>query len=186
MCSMPHSYVWHDSFTCAPWLIHLYDSFEDSSVTHCIIAIRIAVLQCVTCLNVWHASRIAVLQCVTCLNAWHASRIAVLQCVTCLNVWHASRIAVLQCVTCLNAWHASRIAVLQCVTCLNAWHASRIAVSQYVTFVNAWHASLEWRIAVLHCEPCLIHTCHTTYSYVWHDLFIYGVATISRVLKKKL
>ena len=35
MCDMTHSHVWHDSFTCVTWLIHICDICVRHTATHC-------------------------------------------------------------------------------------------------------------------------------------------------------
>jgi len=169
--------VWHNSFICVTWLIHMCD------MTH---------------LFVWHASII----CVTCLNymcdmthsyVWHASFI----CVTCLihtcdmpdsYMWHAWFIHV----TCLihtcdmpdsYMWHAWFIHATWLIhTCDMPHSAYRCSVVEIcdTTHSYVWHDSficVTWLIYLCdmpHSEyRCSVVEISTDWDFCWSVVFFH-------------
>jgi len=145
---MTHSYVWHDSFMCVTWLIHMCD------MTHS---------------YVWHDSFICVAWLTLMCDMTHPS--------TCARsyVWRDSFIRVtrlihIRDITRSYVWHdssTSMCSVISDMTHSHTWHASFVYVTWPIhmcdtTHSHAWHDSFT-------CVPRLIHTCDTTHSHVWHD-----------------
>jgi len=91
MCDMTHSYMWHDSFICVPWLIHMCDMSQS---------------------YVWHDSVIRVPWLIHTCDMTHSfARPASLTCVTCFHscVWHDS----FTCMTWLICrWNMVRVPIL--------------------------------------------------------------------------
>jgi len=55
MCDMTHSYVWHDSFICVTWLIHMCDMTQSYVWTDLSICVTWLIQTCgMTYLYVWH------------------------------------------------------------------------------------------------------------------------------------
>jgi len=140
MCDMAHLYVWHDSFICVTWLIHMCD-YDLALAAHMLWDI------CVTWLihpHIWHDAHI--------LWDMTVSRHLVL-CRT-HPVTHDSFIRV----TCLiHVWHDS------CVYVCDYYFVSTVRILWGVTHSYMWHDSsirVTW----------LIHTCDMTHTYVWYDL----------------
>jgi len=125
MCDMTHSYVWHDAFICVTWLIHM------RGMTHS---------------YVWHDSFICVTWLIHMCGMTHS------------YVWHDSFICVTWLIHMCDMTHSY------------VWHDSFICVpnascQKYIAHV--WHA---WFV----CVSRLIHMCDMTHSYAWHDSFICG------------
>ena len=104
ICDMTHSYVWHDSFLCVTWLIHICDTSFYSYVKYDSFT-RMTCLCDMTHWYVWHDSFI----CVTCLFSylWHDTFISETWLIhTCAmshsHVWHDSDDATLRCVSSLT------------------------------------------------------------------------------------
>jgi len=191
-----HSNITHDSFKCNPWRIHVYDMTHDSWLIH----------SCVT----WLIDRCRAEQAKDSHSPpwplcspvdWHNGRCDMpYSDLTCLiHMWHDSCMCDFaplltsgpaQC----RVWHASFIFDLPhpYVTCLihtRSASSIRDMPHSYVTcLIHMCNASLVNRHKGRRDMPhpyvtCLIH--------LWHDLFIrdmthscvYGVVTLSRLLK---
>jgi len=142
MCHMTHSPVWHDSFICVTWLIHMCDMthsyvWHDSSY-------------------VWHDSFI----CVTWLihmcdmthsYMWHDSS----------YVWHDS----FTCVPGLMQFATWLIHICD-MTHLYVWHGSFICVLPATYIVNSFDRDDK------DVGELFLQTCDITHPYVWHDSFL--------------
>jgi len=65
VCDMTHSYVWHDSFICVTWLVHVCDMTRSYVWHHSFIRVTWLIHMCdMTHSYVWHDSFIRV--------TWHA------------------------------------------------------------------------------------------------------------------
>jgi len=157
MCDMTHSYVWHDSFICVTWLIHMCD------MTHS---------------SVWHDSFI----CVTWLHlllsrrTWPATWLIHMCDITHAYVWHHSFICVTWLIrmcgmTHLYVWQNACICVTWLIhmcdmTHSNAWHDSFISVTWLHLYCCRRDYGL-WRDSSI-CVQWLIqknlHLCDLTHS----------------------
>jgi len=162
MCDMTHSYVWHDSFICVTWLIHMSLHVIAYSVTWHAMSLLISINH-VTRSNEWLAS-------VCDINAHiHMSRVAMSHDMT--HVWHDSFI----CVTGL---------IYMCdMTHCYVWHGSFICVT-HVTHVTAVTDSNSLHTIDTHSQRTT-HTWHTqstrytidTHSN--HSLYTHTMSVVS-------
>ena len=150
MCDMTHSYVWHDTFICVTWLIHICD------MTHS---------------YVWHDSFI----CVT----WHIHMCDM----THSYVWHDAFICVTWLIHMCGVAHSY------------AWQA--VIDKALVKDKDKRVQTAEQFLALLATVPLHFTPTAPIGLSMWHDSFIsvnwhdpsicvtsaYGVATISRLLK---
>jgi len=140
---MRHLYVWHDSFICVTWLIHVRDNATSRVMlcerTHAYVLHNS--LRSMTCFlqYVWHDWFMCA---VTDLYEWHD----LFTCVTLLFRTCG--------ITRLYAWHDSVICVMWPVTYWYVWHAWFICVT--------WH-----HLYLLY----FTHVWHMLHSYVWRWLF---------------
>jgi len=137
MCGNFHSYVWHDSFKWATWIIHVWEIIHPY-VRHDALYVRHDLFKCVTWL----------------MHTWHGSFICD---VTSSYVCHDSFI----CVTwCIYVRHDSFICATRHI---HKWHGSFIC---NVTSIYVCHDSfirVAWRII---WATWLIHMCDMTHSHV--------------------
>jgi len=179
--------VWHDSFICVTWLIHMCD------ITHSYVSFNMSLvwrIQCVTHCpgNVWHDSFI----CVTWLIHMCAMTHSYVCHDPCIRVtwlihvrdmtqhkplsWmsHSTRsgmcdtlmpLAVCVCdMTYSLVWHTDA------AHCVCMWH-------DLFTCVTRWCCSLCWCVTwpIYMCDmlmPLAVCVCDMTHSSVWHDVFI--------------
>jgi len=165
---MTHSYVWHDSFICVSWLIHMCDmtrpyAWCDAFICNASFTCVADSFICVTNISwdVLCVSFICVTQCMLQQNAAGSSLVYM------CDVWHDSFMYVTQCTLQQRLLVACMLLVRDSFMCA-------------VTHSSAWHDSLRYVM-------CLIHMCDTmhvaaaccwfvTSLYVhdvWHDTSIY-------------
>jgi len=153
VCDMTDPYVWHVSFICVTWLMHLCD--ESCHTCICVIRLDMHICDITYAISLMHR----------CDLTYSTVSHDLFMCVTWLihvsdmnhpSVQYASCICVtsLICVTGL---------VRMCdMTHSYLWHGSFICD---MTHSYSWHDSfirVTW----------LIHTCDMTHLYAWHDCFI--------------
>jgi len=143
MCDMTHSYVWHDSFLYAAWLIQLCDT------THS---------------HVWHGS----FTCVTCLNdmcdmthsparhdslVWFVYIIHIRVC----DMTHSPYVN-----TYSYVWYKIFVCILKIHMC-DVTHSPYIYID-----VHALRTSFVWVVCITH-----IHMCDMTHSPIFAYIYIY-------------
>ena len=95
MCDMTHSYVWHDSFICVTWLIHMYDMTHSYAWRDSFICVTWLIQMCdMTLSYVWHNSFMCV---------WHDSH----------SIWKPP----CPCPTCATYCNLSQPVPCGCTTC---------------------------------------------------------------------
>jgi len=153
VCDMTHSCVWHDSFICVTWLIHMCDMTNSyvCDMTH-------SCVWSVSCSFVWHDS----------FGARHLEKVVVR--VTWLTyVWHDSIICVRWLIHVCDMTHP-------CV-----WHDVFICVTWLIHMCDMTHSyCVTWPIYICDMARFLDATHHlvkvflsvTCLMYMWHDSFI--------------
>jgi len=146
MCDMTHSHVWHDSFTYVTWPIRM------CGTTHS---------------YVWHDSSI----CVTWLihmcdvahsHMWHGSFICVTWLIHVCDMTHSY-------VTWLI--HMCDMTLHMCdMTHSYVWHGSFTCVTWLIHMCDMTHSHM-WHDSFV-CVAWLIHMCDMAHPHVWHDSFI--------------
>jgi len=146
---VPHSYGWHDSFTCVAWRVHIYS-----------IAFHMCDL---TCSYVWHDTFICVAWlmrtcCMTCSYVRHNSFVCVTWRIQMYHMAHsnAQRVPLRICwwlLIIVTQFHVCRDAVIcvvaLCVTrlaqicCVSSMHVTRLACAWYESFI-----CVKWRICL--------------------------------------
>jgi len=151
---MTHLYVWHDSFICVTWLIHMCD------MTHS---------------HVWHDSFIRVTWRIhTCdmthPYVWHDS----------FNVWHDSFISVTYII---HVCHTGCRRPMGCLIFIGHFPQKSSIISgslaeddlQLETSYGSWPLCMThprvWLDSFMYVI-WLICTCGMTHSYVWHNSFV--------------
>ena len=125
MCDMTHSYMWHDSFIYVTWLIHICNMTQSDMLHDSFIY--------VTWLN----------------HAWHNAFIC--------DMHHISFICIMS-----RIWIMARI-----------WHIWMRHASIYSCVCqDSFLDSIMRNPILLICVACRIHVCAMTHSYVCHDSFI--------------
>jgi len=161
MCDMTHSYVWHDSFRCVTWLIHMCD------MTHSHVT-RLTHMCDMTHSYVWHDSFICVTWLIRGCDITY-------EWVTSHMKWVMSQIWMTHARLTLSAIERLPLIHMCDTTHSYVWHNSFIS---NVTPCAMTHSCVK--------TAPLIHMCDTTHSthshvwhgsHVWHDSFI----NVSRV-----
>ena len=146
---MNHTFASYHSFSCVPWLLHIYDMTQSNLWHDSFMFVTLHTHTChMTHSLVSHDSFFGV--------AW----LILLCAMTYSYVWHDSFI----CVTCLLYMCA--------IAHSDVWHASFFCVTWPIILCAMTH-SYVWHDSFL-CVTWLLHTCPITHAYVWHDSF-FGV-----------
>ena len=162
-CVTTHKYVWHNSFICVTWLIHMWDT------TRMWMARPIDMCSCgyfshqAEPLSHMRVTWLACTRGRTHSYVWYDSFI----CVTWLiHTCHMAHI----CVT-ANGWQQCTYVtwlIYMCDTTHSyVWHDSFIRVTWLIHTCDMTH-SYVWHDSFIRVT-WLIHTCDMTHSYVWHD-----------------
>ena len=145
-----HVYVWHDTFLCVTWLIHMC---------------------AMTCAYVWHDACICltwhIYTCgVTSWYVWHA--VCYILPYNCITLHHAATATHVYMLHITDRWDVCRM------TRSYVWHDSFICVTWLMHMCNS-SICVTWLIHMCdmtHAYVRLIHMCDMTHVYVWHDAFI--------------
>jgi len=173
---MTHSYVWHDTFVCVTWLIHMRD------MTHW---------------YVWHDSLICVtwlirMRDVTHSYVWHDSFLRVPWLIhTCdmthSNAWHDSFIRVTWLIlTCATTHSYARHDSFICVTYSFRHSNVRDGMSHVLSrMCNMTHSRVNHGILQLHVPfTSASRNESRTHSYVWHDSHSFTCVTWLTLIHK--
>jgi len=197
MCEMTHLYVWLDSCICVTWLIYMWD------MTHSYVWHDADAFSCVSWLILNQSCRSNLVMTHSYIWMMHIRNMTHM-CVTSkrvlapflfftssLSVWYymTYRSISLCNMTHSDVWHDSCIFVtwlihvqlffisFLCVVAFVVFYVLIVGLGLRdiwrVTYTYAWHDSFVYgRYDSFLCVPSLILMCDMTHSYVWHDSFI--------------
>jgi len=160
MCDMPHSYVWHDSFTCVTWLICMWD------VTHsCVFPAWVHTApntrhKCMdfhihtSHIHVWHYTFI----CVTWTIHMYDTKNSCMCGMTRSYVWHDSFICVTWLVRMCDMTHSY------------VWQDSFVCVTWLIRTCDMTRSYVRHDSFIR--VTWLVHMCDLTRSHLWYDSFI--------------
>ena len=182
------SHTTHVAFTCAVWLIRMWD-MKDSHVLHTCVSESFPCAQCVDLTHSYvrhdssiprkdgpHESYALFTRVMWLIHTWNVSFICVTWLIHMGNighryVWHDALICVTWLMLMCDMTHSylPRMAPISCMRLSYVWCDSFICVTWLIHMSDmgqpfVWHDSFT-------CVTWLMHTCDMTHSYVRHDSF---------------
>ena len=187
---MTRSYVWHDSFICVTWLVHMWDMTRSYAWHESFICFTWLVHVCdMTHWYVWHDAFICWTWLVyTCDRAhWYVWQDS-LMCV-CLWLIHIcdiihSYVCVCVCV-CLCVLQDSFTCVKQSIHTCDIIRVTWLVYTCDMTPLYVWHDSFVCVTWIIICVTWIIHMCDMTAIYVWRNSFMCMAKRWTRIIRTR-